>query len=73
MSFLRLANEIHFYLRIFNNSRKTGSLVLNLISKAEQLPAARCFLTAWWSLLQKHLGKKKDASTRSNTVAFGRS
>lgn len=73
MSFLRLANEIHFYLRIFNDSQKTRSLVLNLISKAEQLPAAECFLTASWSLLQNWLWKKKDASTGSNTVAFGRS
>lgn len=73
MSFLRLANEIHFYLRIFNDSQKTRSLVLNLISKAGQLPAAERFLTASWSLLQNWLRRKKFASTRSNTVAFGRS
>ncbi|RMC11385.1 hypothetical protein DUI87_11504 [Hirundo rustica rustica] len=57
---------------IFNDSQKTRSLVLNLISKAEQLPAAERFLTASWSLLQNWLRKKKDASTRSNTVAFGK-
>lgn len=59
MSFLRLANEIHFYLRILNDSQKTWSLVLNLISKAELFPAIQCFVTTWWSMLQKLAQKEK--------------
>lgn len=59
MSFLELANEIHFYLRIFNDSQKTRNLVLNLISKAELFPAVQCFVRTWWSLLQKLTQKEK--------------